>query len=30
MLLILEDDGDRIGRFRATLSAIDPTLRLVV
>jgi hypothetical protein len=30
MLLMLEDDDDRIGRFRATLAAIDPTLRLVV
>ena len=30
MLLMLEDDPDRIRRFTATLRSVDPTLRLVV
>jgi hypothetical protein len=30
MLLMLEDNQERINRFMATLQAIDPTLRLVV
>jgi len=30
MLLMLEDDPDRIERFTAALRAIDPSLRLVI
>jgi hypothetical protein len=30
MLLMLEDDGERIERFTETLKAIDPTLPLVI
>jgi hypothetical protein len=30
MILMLEDDAERVARFTATLRALDPTLRLLV